>query len=226
MGRMIYISCKRWNEPPIGPDHGSSWRPGTLSTEYAASLIRIRTVRTVQYCGLPAAHVGPQLQLQPGYGASPVPAALNVGPLCGSLLINVVRQLEDLCSAHMRLFALYMALQWHWPVAYHLTHVLHVFLNMDGHQCPGIRNMVTERHNIASRMILKVNGEGFYGSNPELDNSPPQNRRKIQAIQSRGKQVLSCKTGVRLRYKCELKAHVACGLSLADGPQPANAEEA
>eukprot|EP00967_Tisochrysis_lutea_P129667 scaffold223217_cov19-Tisochrysis_lutea.AAC.1 len=101
MGRMIYISCKRWNEPPIGPDHGSSWRPGTLRAialkklphpklgrhvhasrntihKYAASLIRIRTVRTVQYCGLPAAHVGPQLQLQPGYGASPVPAALNV----------------------------------------------------------------------------------------------------------------------------------------------------
>eukprot|EP00983_Pelagomonas_calceolata_P056865 1144813-Pelagomonas_calceolata.AAC.4 len=29
-----------------------------------------------------------------------------------------------------------------------------------GCQCPAIRNMVTERHNIASRMILKVVREG------------------------------------------------------------------
>eukprot|EP00983_Pelagomonas_calceolata_P009757 316352-Pelagomonas_calceolata.AAC.1 len=37
------------------------------------------------------------------------------------------------------------------------------------YQCPVIRNMVTERHNIASRMILKgmerVVSKGSYGSN-------------------------------------------------------------
>eukprot|EP00983_Pelagomonas_calceolata_P009597 310582-Pelagomonas_calceolata.AAC.1 len=32
-------------------------------------------------------------------------------------------------------------------------------------QCPVIRYMVTERHNIASRMILKEISEGSYGSN-------------------------------------------------------------
>eukprot|EP00983_Pelagomonas_calceolata_P003849 124815-Pelagomonas_calceolata.AAC.1 len=31
-------------------------------------------------------------------------------------------------------------------------------------QCPVIRNMVIERHNIANRMILKVVSEGSYGS--------------------------------------------------------------
>eukprot|EP00983_Pelagomonas_calceolata_P060685 1146484-Pelagomonas_calceolata.AAC.6 len=31
-------------------------------------------------------------------------------------------------------------------------------------QYPAIRNMVTERHNIASKMILKVDNEGSYGS--------------------------------------------------------------
>eukprot|EP00983_Pelagomonas_calceolata_P008698 283885-Pelagomonas_calceolata.AAC.1 len=36
---------------------------------------------------------------------------------------------------------------------------------LSGCQCPAIRNMVTERHNNASRMILKVVSEGFYGSN-------------------------------------------------------------
>eukprot|EP00983_Pelagomonas_calceolata_P000587 20172-Pelagomonas_calceolata.AAC.1 len=36
---------------------------------------------------------------------------------------------------------------------------------LSGCQCPVIRNMVTERHNIASRMILKVVSEGSYGTN-------------------------------------------------------------
>eukprot|EP00983_Pelagomonas_calceolata_P134379 1162056-Pelagomonas_calceolata.AAC.4 len=36
---------------------------------------------------------------------------------------------------------------------------------LSGCQCPSIRNMVIERHNIASRMILKVVGKGSYGSN-------------------------------------------------------------
>eukprot|EP00983_Pelagomonas_calceolata_P126719 1161333-Pelagomonas_calceolata.AAC.7 len=39
---------------------------------------------------------------------------------------------------------------------------LHIF---SGCQCLAIRNMVTERYNIASRMILKVVSEGSYGSN-------------------------------------------------------------
>eukprot|EP00983_Pelagomonas_calceolata_P054281 1143635-Pelagomonas_calceolata.AAC.12 len=39
---------------------------------------------------------------------------------------------------------------------------LHV---LSGCQCPAIRNMVTERHNIASGMILKVVSEGSYGPN-------------------------------------------------------------
>eukprot|EP00983_Pelagomonas_calceolata_P027375 860065-Pelagomonas_calceolata.AAC.1 len=36
---------------------------------------------------------------------------------------------------------------------------------LSGCQCPAIRNMVTERHKMASRMILKVVSEGSYGSN-------------------------------------------------------------
>eukprot|EP00983_Pelagomonas_calceolata_P000395 13014-Pelagomonas_calceolata.AAC.1 len=36
---------------------------------------------------------------------------------------------------------------------------------LSGCQCPAIRNVVTERHNIASKMILKVVSEGSYGSN-------------------------------------------------------------
>eukprot|EP00983_Pelagomonas_calceolata_P051400 1142385-Pelagomonas_calceolata.AAC.4 len=36
---------------------------------------------------------------------------------------------------------------------------------LSGCQCPTICNMVTERHNIASRMILKVISKGSYGSN-------------------------------------------------------------
>eukprot|EP00983_Pelagomonas_calceolata_P086879 1156849-Pelagomonas_calceolata.AAC.4 len=36
---------------------------------------------------------------------------------------------------------------------------------LSGSQCSVIRNMVTERHNIASRMNLKVVSEGSYGSN-------------------------------------------------------------
>eukprot|EP00983_Pelagomonas_calceolata_P058927 1145694-Pelagomonas_calceolata.AAC.4 len=39
---------------------------------------------------------------------------------------------------------------------------LHV---LSGCQCPVIRNMVTVRHNIANRVILKVVSEGSYGSN-------------------------------------------------------------
>eukprot|EP00983_Pelagomonas_calceolata_P043082 1138766-Pelagomonas_calceolata.AAC.1 len=35
---------------------------------------------------------------------------------------------------------------------------------LSGCQCPVIRNMVSERHNIASRMILKVVSGGSYGS--------------------------------------------------------------
>eukprot|EP00983_Pelagomonas_calceolata_P020320 641552-Pelagomonas_calceolata.AAC.1 len=34
-----------------------------------------------------------------------------------------------------------------------------------GCQCPIIRNMVPERHNIASIIILKVDSEGSYHSN-------------------------------------------------------------
>eukprot|EP00983_Pelagomonas_calceolata_P030091 943007-Pelagomonas_calceolata.AAC.1 len=36
---------------------------------------------------------------------------------------------------------------------------------LSGCQCPVIRNMATERHNIANRVILKVVSEGSYGSN-------------------------------------------------------------
>eukprot|EP00983_Pelagomonas_calceolata_P069567 1150410-Pelagomonas_calceolata.AAC.1 len=36
---------------------------------------------------------------------------------------------------------------------------------LSGCQCPVIRNMVIERHDIASRMILKEVSEGSYGSN-------------------------------------------------------------
>eukprot|EP00983_Pelagomonas_calceolata_P045791 1139874-Pelagomonas_calceolata.AAC.2 len=39
---------------------------------------------------------------------------------------------------------------------------LHILL---GCQCPVIRNVVTERHNIANIMILKEVSEGSYGSN-------------------------------------------------------------
>eukprot|EP00983_Pelagomonas_calceolata_P056881 1144824-Pelagomonas_calceolata.AAC.2 len=38
-------------------------------------------------------------------------------------------------------------------------------LNLASCQCPVVRNMVSEHHNIASRMILKVVSEGSYGSN-------------------------------------------------------------
>eukprot|EP00983_Pelagomonas_calceolata_P009858 318684-Pelagomonas_calceolata.AAC.1 len=43
-----------------------------------------------------------------------------------------------------------------------LDSALHIFL---GCQCPVIRNMVTKRHNIASRMVLKVVCEWSFGSN-------------------------------------------------------------
>eukprot|EP00983_Pelagomonas_calceolata_P085259 1156519-Pelagomonas_calceolata.AAC.1 len=45
---------------------------------------------------------------------------------------------------------------------HHMDSALHI---LSGCQCPAIRHMATERHNIASRMILKVVGEGSYGSN-------------------------------------------------------------
>eukprot|EP00983_Pelagomonas_calceolata_P008646 282250-Pelagomonas_calceolata.AAC.1 len=32
-------------------------------------------------------------------------------------------------------------------------------------QCPVMRNMLTERHNVACRMILKLVSEGSYGAN-------------------------------------------------------------
>eukprot|EP00983_Pelagomonas_calceolata_P026821 842751-Pelagomonas_calceolata.AAC.1 len=36
---------------------------------------------------------------------------------------------------------------------------------LSGCQCPVMRNMETERHNIACRMILNVISEGSYGAN-------------------------------------------------------------
>eukprot|EP00983_Pelagomonas_calceolata_P111796 1159819-Pelagomonas_calceolata.AAC.1 len=45
---------------------------------------------------------------------------------------------------------------------HHTDSALHT---LSGCQCPVIHNMVTERHNIASRMILKVVNGGSYGSN-------------------------------------------------------------
>eukprot|EP00983_Pelagomonas_calceolata_P024846 782238-Pelagomonas_calceolata.AAC.1 len=48
------------------------------------------------------------------------------------------------------------------PECHHMDSDLHV---LSGCQCPAIRNMVTERHNIASRLIMKVVSEGSYGSN-------------------------------------------------------------
>eukprot|EP00983_Pelagomonas_calceolata_P008678 283402-Pelagomonas_calceolata.AAC.1 len=48
------------------------------------------------------------------------------------------------------------------PECYHMNSALHV---LSGCQCPVIHNMVTERYNITSRMILKEVSEGSYGSN-------------------------------------------------------------
>eukprot|EP00983_Pelagomonas_calceolata_P072469 1151734-Pelagomonas_calceolata.AAC.7 len=48
------------------------------------------------------------------------------------------------------------------PECHHMDSALHI---LSGCQCPAIRNMVTERHNIASRMIWGVVSEGSYGSN-------------------------------------------------------------
>eukprot|EP00983_Pelagomonas_calceolata_P121642 1160818-Pelagomonas_calceolata.AAC.1 len=48
------------------------------------------------------------------------------------------------------------------PECHHMDSALHI---LSGCQCPAIRNMVIERHNIASRMILKVVSKGSYGSN-------------------------------------------------------------
>eukprot|EP00983_Pelagomonas_calceolata_P037095 1136186-Pelagomonas_calceolata.AAC.3 len=43
-----------------------------------------------------------------------------------------------------------------------MNSVLHI---LSGCQCHVVRNMVTERQDIASRMVLKVVIEGSYGSN-------------------------------------------------------------
>eukprot|EP00983_Pelagomonas_calceolata_P047074 1140457-Pelagomonas_calceolata.AAC.1 len=48
------------------------------------------------------------------------------------------------------------------PECHRMDSTLHI---LSGCQCPVIRNMVSERHNIASKMILKVVSEGSYGSN-------------------------------------------------------------
>eukprot|EP00983_Pelagomonas_calceolata_P074739 1152675-Pelagomonas_calceolata.AAC.3 len=48
------------------------------------------------------------------------------------------------------------------PECHNLDSALHI---LSGYQCPVIRNIVIERHIIASIMILKVVGEGSYGSN-------------------------------------------------------------
>jgi ribonuclease HI len=48
------------------------------------------------------------------------------------------------------------------PDCHHLDSALHI---LSGCQCPVMRNMVTERHNIACRMILKEISEGSYGAN-------------------------------------------------------------
>ena len=45
---------------------------------------------------------------------------------------------------------------------HHMDSGLHI---LSGCQCPVMRNMVTERHNIACRMILKEISEGSYGAN-------------------------------------------------------------
>eukprot|EP00983_Pelagomonas_calceolata_P117012 1160375-Pelagomonas_calceolata.AAC.3 len=47
------------------------------------------------------------------------------------------------------------------PDCHHMDSTLHI---LSGFQCPVIRNMVTERHSIASRIILKVVSTGSYGS--------------------------------------------------------------
>eukprot|EP00983_Pelagomonas_calceolata_P124506 1161112-Pelagomonas_calceolata.AAC.17 len=48
------------------------------------------------------------------------------------------------------------------PECHHMDIALHI---LSVCQCPVIRNMVTERHNISSKMILKVVSEGSYSSN-------------------------------------------------------------
>eukprot|EP00983_Pelagomonas_calceolata_P087024 1156871-Pelagomonas_calceolata.AAC.1 len=48
------------------------------------------------------------------------------------------------------------------PGCHHMDSALHI---LSGCQCPDIRNMVTERHNIASIMILIEVSKGSYGSN-------------------------------------------------------------
>eukprot|EP00983_Pelagomonas_calceolata_P060687 1146486-Pelagomonas_calceolata.AAC.1 len=45
------------------------------------------------------------------------------------------------------------------PECHHMDSALHI---LSACQCPAIRNMVTERRNIASRMILKVVSKGSY----------------------------------------------------------------
>eukprot|EP00983_Pelagomonas_calceolata_P019976 631330-Pelagomonas_calceolata.AAC.1 len=48
------------------------------------------------------------------------------------------------------------------PAHHHMGSALHI---LSGCLCTVICDMVTERHNTANRMILKVVSEGSYGSN-------------------------------------------------------------
>eukprot|EP00983_Pelagomonas_calceolata_P013471 430771-Pelagomonas_calceolata.AAC.1 len=48
------------------------------------------------------------------------------------------------------------------PECHHMDSALQI---LSGCQCPAICNMVSKRHSIASRMILKMVSEGSYGSN-------------------------------------------------------------
>eukprot|EP00983_Pelagomonas_calceolata_P080338 1155104-Pelagomonas_calceolata.AAC.6 len=48
------------------------------------------------------------------------------------------------------------------PGCRHMDSAIHILSSC---QCPVIRNVVTERHNIACRMVLKLVSEGSYGAN-------------------------------------------------------------
>eukprot|EP00983_Pelagomonas_calceolata_P005114 166088-Pelagomonas_calceolata.AAC.1 len=54
-----------------------------------------------------------------------------------------------------------------------MDNALHI---LSGCQCPVMRKMVTERHNIACRMILKLASEGSYGANLVQLNAGKTNR--------------------------------------------------
>eukprot|EP00983_Pelagomonas_calceolata_P068250 1149832-Pelagomonas_calceolata.AAC.2 len=47
------------------------------------------------------------------------------------------------------------------PDCHHINSTLHI---LSGCQCPVMRNMISERHNNARRMILKLVSEGSYGA--------------------------------------------------------------